>query len=133
MCFPWISYISFTSKEYGAHQNRPFDQIWITFNVILSHDTPKWMRSHIDFISCEAMLIFKFIYHIRNIVINKNRFWNIKNKFRSSNPGFIPTLRCSILESLSNWLISLWIALHPVNPNNCNWRTLFWSLWRIQN
>ena len=131
MCFSRISNISFTSKKHGTHQNRTFYQIWLTFDIILSHDTTKRMRGHIDFISWESMLFFKFFNHIRNIVIDKNRFRNIENKFRSSNPSFIPILRRSILESLCDRFIGLWITLHAMDPNNCNWCSLLWTLWWI--
>ena len=133
MCFSRISNISFTSEKNGTHQNRTFDQIRITFDIILSHDTTQWMRSHIDFVSWETMLFLKLFNHIRNIMINKNRFWNIKDKLRSSNPGSIATWRSCILDSLSNRLISLWITLHAMDPNNCYWCSLLRTLWRVQN
>jgi hypothetical protein len=90
------------------------------------------MGSDEDVITGESSL-FKFFDCLCDIMVNKDRFWDVKHKFWNSNPSFVTSLTCNILELLGNGLVSLRLAAHSMDPHDSEWLSFRSARWRIEN
>jgi len=120
------------SFENASHQDLTFDQVRVAFDEDLTHNSTKGVSSDENIVTCKSSL-FKLLDCLSDIMVNKDRFWRVKHKFWSTDPSFVTSLTCNILELLSNGLVSLRLAAHSVDPDDCEWLAFRSAGRRIKN
>lgn len=119
-----VSYFSSVPKKDTAHQDLTLNEVVLSFGEDLSHDTTERVCGEIDLLSTEAMFLLESRDHSINLVVDSQRLWNIKWELRCSNPCLVSVLASFSLELFGNGFIGFWLALHTVNPNDCDFSTV---------